>query len=69
MPFCGADPIRHYATQKDVVGNRPSSSFCKKYKRIFDYLFLRLQKNEPDFEDILWSWIRGYSLSQVRLEL
>ena len=69
VPFCGADPIRHYATQKDVVGNRPSSSFCKKYKRIFDYLFLRLQKNEPDFEDILWSWIRGYSLSQVRLEL
>lgn len=57
LPYCGADPIRHYRTQGDLIGHRPTSSFCKKQKAIFEILFTLLTDSSSDSRDILLSWI------------
>jgi hypothetical protein len=37
--FCGADPVRNYATQDDVIGNRAEGNgFCKKYMALIKHL-------------------------------
>ena len=67
VPYCGADPVRHYATQKDLIGKRSTSTFCQKYRGIFDYLFRRLGENDAQFEEVLWSWIGERTLEELRL--
>ena len=67
VPYCGADPVRHYATQKDAYGHRPSSSFCEKNKAIFEFLFDQLRTMNNDEEEIYWTWIRNCSRSDVDL--
>jgi sulfatase maturation enzyme AslB (radical SAM superfamily) len=66
--YCGADPVRHYATQKDLFGHRPSSGFCKKNMAIIRHLFelVFAAEKDPDLERILWTWInRGDLLSHT----
>ena len=29
-PYCGADPVYHYATTGDFVGRKPLSGFCRR---------------------------------------
>lgn len=48
QPYCGADPVRNYSEQGDVVGHRPTSDMCKKNKYIMHYLFELLKKNDPN---------------------
>ncbi|WP_211242476.1 His-Xaa-Ser system radical SAM maturase HxsB [Cobetia crustatorum] len=55
-PFCGSDPVYHYATQKDFVGHKAFSSFCVKTKSIVNYL-LDIMENDPVRRNILQSWI------------
>jgi uncharacterized protein len=57
VPYCGADPIRHYRTQGDLVGHRPSSSFCRKQKAIFDILFELLDSGNPQTMEVFLSWL------------
>lgn len=57
VPYCGADPIRHYRTQGDIVGHRPTSSFCKKQKAIFSALFDLLDSADADTMNILLGWV------------
>ncbi len=68
VPYCGSDPVRHYATQRDAYGNRATSDFCKKYSLIFEHLFELLSQCDQETEQILWSWIRETSLEEIRLE-
>lgn len=56
-PFCGAEPVFHYATQGDVVGHKPSSLFCRRNLAIFRRLASMLDADGPDAE-ILRSWVR-----------
>jgi len=67
--YCGADPVRHYATQRDLFGHRPSSGFCKKNKAIIRHLFelVFAAEKDPDLERILWSWITREDQSLLRL--
>ncbi len=67
--YCGADPVRHYATQRDLFGHRPSSGFCKKNKAIIRRLFelVFTAEKDPDLERILWSWITREDQSLLRL--
>jgi His-Xaa-Ser system radical SAM maturase HxsB len=45
--YCGADPVRNYATQGELYGNRPHSLYCKKNKAIISYLIeLMISKSE-----------------------
>ncbi len=57
VPYCGADPIRHYRTQGDPVGHRPTSSFCRKNMGVFRHLFGLLDSGDPEIERIFLSWL------------
>lgn len=57
--YCGADPVRNYATQGDMYGFRPSSSFCKKNKAMITHIF-SLLINRPDVISIFKSWINVF---------
>ncbi len=67
VPYCGADPVRHYATQKDDYGNRPGSTFCQKNKAIFDHLFDLWENADQQLKAIFWSWIRDCSPAEIDL--
>jgi len=56
--FCGADPVRNYSEQGDIIGNRSISNVCKKNKSIIHYLLTLIKKNDTAVDNILWSWIR-----------
>ncbi len=67
QPYCGADPVYHYATQQDMFGNRATSGFCKKNMAIFDHLFGLLQNGNAELHEIFWSWINQASVAEIRL--
>jgi uncharacterized protein len=54
-PFCGSDPVFHHATQGDIVGHKPTSSFCKRNMAIFKHL-IKLMDDRED-RRILSGWI------------
>lgn len=55
-PYCGADPVYHYATQKDFVGHKPTSGFCSRNMAIFRHLII-LMRGEPEVRRIFLSWL------------
>lgn len=57
LPYCGSDPVYHYATQGDYVGNKLISGFCKKNMSIFRYL-ISLMEQDKETAAIFRSWIR-----------
>jgi len=57
LPYCGTDPIYHYATQGDVVGNKALSGFCSKNMKIFRHV-ISLLEDDPEARKILLSWVR-----------
>jgi uncharacterized protein len=61
LPWCGSDPVHHYATTGDVVPHVPSSDFHEKNFFIFKHL-LSLYERDPAVRRILWSWIRNESV-------
>lgn len=65
--YCGSDPVRNYLETGDLIGKRPND-FCKKNKLIFEMLFKKLKRNDPDEMDVFWSWISCRSLKEVRGE-
>lgn len=65
VPYCGADPVRHYATQHDAYGHRPSSSFCQKNQAIFEFLFDELQTMDEETEEVMWTWLRNCGREDV----
>ena len=42
-PYCGADPVFHYATQGDFLGKKPLSAFCTRNMAIFRGLITRMR--------------------------
>lgn len=57
--FCGADPVRNYVEQGDIVGNCYRSALCQRNKSVMRYLLALLKKNDRKMQDVLWSWITG----------
>ncbi|MDB5334944.1 MAG: hypothetical protein JWN70_563, partial [Planctomycetaceae bacterium] len=57
QPYCGSDPVHHHATQGDVVGFKPTSSFCGKNMGVLRHVFQLLEDN-PRAADVLTSWIQ-----------
>ena len=55
LPYCGSDPVYHYATQGDVVGKKPLSFYCKKNTSIIEHIFTLLE--DPNSRAVLESWI------------
>jgi sulfatase maturation enzyme AslB (radical SAM superfamily) len=46
-PYCGSDPVYHYATSGDFLGRKPESDFCRRNMAIFKHL---LERYESDSE-------------------
>lgn len=57
LPYCGADPVRNYNEQGDIIGHRPTSEICKKNMGIIKHLLSILRKNDSEINKIFWSWI------------
>ncbi|MGZ3762996.1 MAG: His-Xaa-Ser system radical SAM maturase HxsB, partial [Mucilaginibacter sp.] len=58
LPYCGTDPVYHYATQGDVVGNKALSGFCSKNMKIFRHIIFLLE-DDAEARKILLSWVRS----------
>jgi len=56
VPFCGADPVLHWATQGDLVGHRPTSAFCRRNMGIIRHLFELLRGDDDFVKQLLTSW-------------
>lgn len=64
--YCGADPVRNYTLQGNLVGHRPTSDFCQKHKAIISFLMELLAQDDQDTMDVFWSWITRRSIDEVR---
>lgn len=56
QPYCGSDPVYHYATQGDEVGFKPSSGFCRKNMAVMRHL-IRLLEDDERAASVLNTWI------------
>jgi His-Xaa-Ser system radical SAM maturase HxsB len=54
-PFCGADPVFHYAVYKDVLGRKPESAFCRRNMSIFKHLISLMEADEQT-KNIFLEW-------------
>nr|NIQ16642.1 His-Xaa-Ser system radical SAM maturase HxsB [Candidatus Dadabacteria bacterium] len=66
--YCGADPIRNYVENGDIVGHRPTSEFCKKNLLLIESLFKKIREKDKDVLDVFWSWMTKRSLEDLRCE-
>jgi len=55
--WCGADPVRNYATRGDMVVHKPSDDFCQRNMAIIQHLLNKVLHGDGDIQDVLWSWI------------
>ncbi|HPW96752.1 MAG TPA: His-Xaa-Ser system radical SAM maturase HxsB [Paludibacteraceae bacterium] len=65
QPFCGADPVRNFSEQGDIVGHRPTSEMCRKTKEIITFLLELIKKNDSKINQVFWSWITKQSISNI----
>lgn len=65
VPYCGADPIEHYARQGDPVGHRAFSSFCQKNSELLTHLFRLLRDSDGSTQRVLLSWLARRSLKDL----
>jgi uncharacterized protein len=56
MPFCGVDPVYNWATQRDVVGHRPTSGFCRKHMSLFRLMLKMLDSNDEFVRQLMVRW-------------
>ncbi len=56
--YCGADPVLHHATQGDMYGFRPDSSFCQRNMSVLDIIFEKID-TDPEALDIFKSWVNN----------
>jgi His-Xaa-Ser system radical SAM maturase HxsB len=65
VPYCGSDPVYHASRQGDPVGHRPTSDFCGKHMGLFEVLFGRLARRDPDVMRVFLAWISRLTPAQV----
>lgn len=56
VPYCGADPVLNWATQRDPIGHRPTSSFCAKNMGMLRHLFKLLRDGDDFTRELFVSW-------------
>jgi len=66
LPYCGADPVHHYATTGDLVPHVPTSDFHEKNFFLIRHL-LTLYESDATARRIFWSWIREGSLGREQV--
>lgn len=55
VPYCGADPVYHHATQRDLTGNKALSGYCTRNMAIFRHL-ISLMEDSPRDREVLLRW-------------
>jgi sulfatase maturation enzyme AslB (radical SAM superfamily) len=56
LPYCGADPVFHVATQGDAVGHKARSTFCEKQMAVLRHL-VALLEDDPEAREVLLGWL------------
>ncbi len=56
--YCGSDPIHNKATQGDLWGYRPTSTFCQRNMEVIRYL-IELMENDKKIRKIFERWVYG----------
>ncbi|MDC0740809.1 His-Xaa-Ser system radical SAM maturase HxsB [Polyangium mundeleinium] len=56
LPYCGADPVFHRATQGDAVGHKAFSAFCTKQMGVLRHV-IGLLETDAEARDILLRWV------------
>jgi uncharacterized protein len=56
LPYCGADPVFHRVTQRDVVGHKAFSDFCKKQMATLRHV-IGLIEGDAGTRETLLGWI------------
>jgi uncharacterized protein len=56
LPYCGAEPVFHKATQSDVVGHKAFSAFCKRQMALLRHV-ISLLEDDTDSRAILLGWV------------
>jgi uncharacterized protein len=62
--YCGADPVRNYSEQGDIVGHRPTSDVCLKNKVIIKYILELIKRDDENINNVFWSWITRRSINK-----
>jgi His-Xaa-Ser system radical SAM maturase HxsB len=65
VPYCGADPIEHYARHGDPIGHRAFSSFCQRNMELLKHLFRLLRDGDEQTRRVLLSWLSRRSLADL----
>jgi len=65
VPYCGADPVEHFARQGDPIGHKRFSSFCEKNTALLSHLFHLLHNDDEATHRVLLSWLAKRSLKDV----
>lgn len=56
LPYCGADPVYHRATQKDVIGHKAFSDFCTKQMAVLRHV-IALVEDDKSARDVMLGWV------------
>lgn len=56
--YCGGDPVFNHFTYGDMIGHRPTSSFCKINMTVIQDLFKMIASEDAELMRIFISWIR-----------
>lgn len=64
--WCGADPVRNYAAQGDMIGHRPTSEFCRKNMGVIRYILDKIDSGDDEVLNVFWSWITNRPLESIR---
>lgn len=65
VPYCGADPVEHFARQGDPIGHRAFSSFCEKNMSLLQHLFGLLRDGDDSIQRVLLSWLTRRSFADI----
>ncbi len=65
--YCGSEPVRNFSTQGDIVGHRPTSSFCHRNKGVIKIILNTFLGADDELERILWAWICRDDINNMRL--
>jgi His-Xaa-Ser system radical SAM maturase HxsB len=64
--YCGADPVRNYGIQGDLVGHRPTSEFHQINYLMIYHLMGLIKQNDPEIMNVFWSWITNRSIEEIK---
>jgi len=56
LPYCGSDPVYHWAMQRDLVGHKARSAFCHRNMGTFKHL-IGLLEDDAGASAILRRWV------------